>query len=166
MVNDNIEMVFDDKTELDKKQKKERKERDEMMKFEHMRLFKCFIKEVGDDGFKTIPMMNVYDLDGTIKETPATFGYIDMKADSKYWENVLDWNIVISNEYLTKYIKHRLGYYDKEYEEEFGERLKIYKKIHRPEFYKRILNRRVLLSKNHLKLLDSKPDSDLDEGNV
>lgn len=142
--------------------KKDRKEYNEMMNFEHYKIYKCFIKEVDEiTRCKITPKMDYYDLNGTTTEMDVTFGYIDMKDDSVYWTNVLDWKIVKEKESLTKYIKHKLGHYDT-----FDERLKIYKGIHTPELYKRILNRKVVHVKNHMTLLDSKSDNDLKEWNV
>ena len=103
-------------------------------KFDYIPIYKCFIKEKNEDGEKIIPTMPCYDLDGNTTEISATFGYIDMKENYEYWNNVLEWKFVIDNSELSDYIKYRLGLIcDDEADKEWKRRLKIYKKTYSPK---------------------------------
>ena len=106
---------------------------------------KHIFKDKNEDGEKIIPTMPFHDLDGTTTEKPATFGYIDMKENYEYWNNVLEWKFTIDNSELSDYIKYRLGLIcDDEAEKEWKRRLKIYKKTYSPKSYKLIKNRKTL----------------------
>lgn len=114
-------------------------------KFDYTPMYKCFIKERNNDGDKIIPTMSCYDLDGNTTEIPITFGYIDMKENYEFWNNVLEWKDVIDNSQLSDYIKYRLGLIkDDESELEWKRRLKIYEKIYSPKSYKLIKSRKTL----------------------
>lgn len=114
-------------------------------KFDNITIYSCFIKERNEDGDKIIPTMPCYDLDGNTTEIPATFGYIDMKENYEYWNNVLEWKFVIERPELLDYIKYRLELIsDDEAEKEWKRRLKIYKKTYSPKSYKLIKSRKTL----------------------
>ena len=114
-------------------------------KFDNTPIYTCFIKERNEDGDKIIPTMPCYDLDGNTTEIPATFGYIDMKENYEYWNNVLEWKFVIDRTDLSNYIKYRLELIsDDEVDKEWKRRLKIYKKTYSPKSYKLIKSRKTL----------------------
>lgn len=114
-------------------------------KFDYTSIYKCFIKDKNKDGEKIIPTMPFYDLDGTTTEIPATFGYIDMKENYEYWNNVLEWKVVNDNSELSDYIRYRLGQIeDDDSELEWKRRLKIYKETYSPKSYKLIKSRKTL----------------------
>ena len=123
-------------------------------KFDYIPIYKCFLKDKNEDGEKIIPTMPFYDYDDTNliwkepKEIPATFGYIDMKENYEYWNNVLEWKFVIDRPELLDYIKYRLGLIsDDVVRKDWKRRLKIYKETYSPKSYKLIKNRKTLIIK-------------------
>lgn len=113
-------------------------------KFDNTSIYKCFITDKNEDGEKIIPTMP----DGNTTEIPATFGYIDMKENYEYWNNVLEWKVVNDNSELSDYIRYRLNHLnDGESELGWKRRLKIYKETYSPKSYKIIKSRKNIILK-------------------